>query len=210
MRILVVDDHAMFSESLRVLLGSTYDITTSPNGREALLEISNQCPAGILLDQDLPDIDGITLLKVINALPSPPPVLILTGCTEARLIDDARRAGAAGILHKSMPAATLMDALSKLMAGEAIWPDESNRSSIANRSDKGLVNVVAQDLGITKRQLEVLRLLTKGLPNKTIGRELHIAESTVKTHIKILFNLLKVNNRVACYHKALQLGLVEE
>lgn len=220
MRILVIDDHAMFAESIKILLGTNHEISTAVTGSEAIAKISEQAPSVILLDNDLPDIDGLTLLKVIQALPEPPPVLMITGSDSMSLVRDARRAGAVGFLHKSLPAESLIDAVDQVANGASIWPDAQDASSHEKDSrgapvagmptlDVGRFNRQVMDqLGITDRQLDVLRLMAVGDPNKIIASKLGIAESTVKTHVKSLFQQLKVTNRVACHNKAMELGLL--
>ncbi len=217
MHILVVDDHAMFAESIKMLLGTSYQITTAVTGSEAIAVVTANKPGIVLLDHNLPDIDGITLLKVIQALPSPPPVLMVSGTENMQLVVESRRQGAAGFLHKSLPAESLLNAIIKVRAGESVWPDSDNSTQPdAHQPDRTpsqdlqqFNRLVVEQLGITDRQLDVLTLMVQGDPNKTIARKLGIAESTVKTHIKSLFHLLKVNNRVACHNKMIELGLFD-
>ncbi|OED37973.1 hypothetical protein AB833_21575 [Chromatiales bacterium (ex Bugula neritina AB1)] len=215
MHILVVDDHAMFAESIKILLGADHDISMASNGTEAIAAITTQKPAVVLLDINLPDIDGLTLLKVIQALPAPPGVLVVSGAENMQLANEARRAGAAGFLHKSLPAEALLQAIKKIESGENAWPEadsitpETNESK--NRSDELLQfnRLVVEQLGITNRQMDVFTLLAQGDPNKTIARKLGIAESTVKHHLKMLFQSLNVNNRVACHNKMIELGILD-
>ncbi len=215
MKILVVDDHAMFADSIKLVLGTRHQITTVPDGSTAILKVSADKPGMVLLDQHLPDIDGLTLLKVICALPEPPPVLLLSGSEDAALKDAARHSGAAGFLHKSLPADALIEAIDKVGAGEMIWSSsaeapDSHGCSAANIVNHERVNDrIVKELGITGRQIDVLKLLVAGMPNKSIANQLGIAESTVKTHVKSLFQVLKVTNRVACQNRARDLGLLD-
>lgn len=210
MRILVVDDHAMFAESIRLLLGERHNITTAASGSDALQQITSYMPQAVLLDHNLPDIDGLTLLKVVRALPEPPPVLLLSGSDDAALVDLARQAGAVGFLHKSMSAEALMSAMDQVGRGLEVWPETHAPQAAAMDARQTVNTRIVKELGITERQLDVLQLLVSGAPNKTIASTLGIAESTVKTHIKSLFQVFKVSNRVACYNRAMELGLLSE
>ncbi|MEM7258469.1 MAG: response regulator transcription factor [Pseudomonadota bacterium] len=215
MRILVVDDHAMFAESIRLLLGARHKINTAASGSDALAQITSEMPQVVLLDHNLPDIDGLTLLKVVQALPEPPPVLLLSGSDDVSLVDAARQTGAVGFLHKSLPADALIDAIEKVAAGDSVWPaagvqdGQDNPDTSVALTPHEVNSRIVRELGITERQIDVLRLLVTGLPNKTIASRLGIAESTVKTHIKSLFHVLKVKNRVACHNRARELGLLQ-
>lgn len=214
MTILVVDDHAMFADCVVSILSRKFEIKSVASGSDALAEISSSHLTLVLLDYNLPDIDGITLLKVIKSLPCPPAILLLSGETSYGLINTARQAGANGFLHKSLSADVLTDAVEKINLGESVWPDFGELTPSGNNSDQDITvcwnQDIARKIGVTERQLDVLQLITQGLSNKAIARELNIAESTVKTHVKSLFRLLKASNRVDCFYRARNLGLVRE
>ncbi len=127
------------------------------------------------------------------------------------MIDAARHNGAAGFLHKSLSADALIASIDQVEAGQAIWPllaevSATGESDLLNSKDVNLQ--IVKELGITDRQIEVLQLLVAGMPNKLIAHQLGIAESTVKTHVKSLFQVLKVKNRVTCQNRARDLGLL--
>ena len=211
MKILLVDDHAMFAESIRLLFRCTHRVTTVNSGTDALTQVSQERPDAVLLDQALPDVDGLTLIKLIRALPSPPPVLLLSGNNDPKLIASARESGAAGYLHKSSNAEALLDAVAQILQGHDVWPANTNQPSEtvgAPQYSQSVNRRLIKELGITDRQYDVLALMVSGLPNKTIANNLGIAESTVKSHMKSLFHTLKVSNRVACHNKARELGIL--
>ena len=211
MKILLVDDHAMFADSIRLLFKIGFRVTTVTSGADALMHIAGERPDTVLLEQALPDIDGITLLKFIRALPDPPAVLFLSGNDDPELIAKAREAGAVGYLHKSLKAQALLDAVEKVKQGYNVWPADNRQSQAAILTEQQSQSVnrqLVKELGITERQLDVLRLMVSGLPNKVIAKNLGIAESTVKTHVRSLFCALKVSNRMACHNKARELGIL--
>ncbi len=215
MRVLVVDDHEMFAQSVKHLLGTSYKVSAVTSGTEALKTLSDQRCDVVLLDHNLPDVDGLTILKVIQALPTPPPVIMLSGNDSANLLQEAKRLGAAGFLHKSLPAEELLSAVRRVASGQSYGIDDSFKSTDSFQTNdiidtRKFNAVVIDELGITQRQLDVLLLLMQGDANKTIARKLGIADSTVKTHVKTLFQVLKVNNRVACCNRVTELGLLVE
>lgn len=214
MSILLIEDHEMFATGLRLIVGGKHEIKAVTNGNDGLAELLATRPRLVLLDYKLPDVDGITLLKVIRALPNPPPVLVISGEATKDMIAAARQAGASGFLHKSLPAENLMNAIERVQAGESLWqeildlPDSERQHEFSGNIDWD--DLLVRQLGITDRQFDVLQLMSNGLSNKSIARELDIAESTVKTHVKSLFKILDANNRMTCFSKARDIGLVRE
>ena len=109
----------------------------------------------------------------------------------------------------------MIEAINLVGTGGTIWPQLEAASVTEGSGESHLLNTegvngrIVRELGITGRQIEVLQLLVAGMPNKTIASQLGIAESTVKTHVKSLFQVLKVNNRVACQNRARDLGLLQ-
>ncbi|MBX2838469.1 MAG: response regulator transcription factor [Gammaproteobacteria bacterium] len=207
MDILVVDDHAMFAESLKLLLGVEHNIQTVGDGSSAIECLSGKLPDIILLDHGLPDADGLTLLRVIQAMPKPPPVLVLSATGDQSIINSARALGAKGYVHKSMHPRELLNAIRIVENGGTTWSELTIPADSVDPSDAKYNQKVAEKLGLTERQMDVLIELCQGLSNKMIARELGIAESTVKSHMKTLFSVLGVSNRVACTNKASELGL---
>jgi len=207
MDILVVDDHAMFAESLKLVLGAEHCIQIVGDGTSAIGYLSSKLPDIVLLDYGLPDSDGLSLLRVIHALSKPPPVLLLSGTEDQTLIGSARNLGAKGFLHKSMHPKDLLDAIRVLENGGSIWPDLPEHVGSQLPSSKYNV-AIARNMGLTERQMDVLVELCAGYSNKMIARQLGITESTVKSHMKTVFTVLKVNNRVACSNRATELGLL--
>jgi len=212
MKILLVDDHAMFADSLKTVLASHYTVTTVSCGQDALTALSTVHHKIVLLDQNLPDLDGLTLTKVFRSLPDPPSILLLSGDNDYSLIRAAKQAGACGFLHKSLSAKDLLKAVERVRSGASIWTESNNVCNELNliepERDSHWNHQIIRQMGITERQLEVLKLMSNGLSNKAIARELSIAESTVKTHVKSLFQVLKATNRMTCYQRAMDLGLL--
>ncbi|MFK8066748.1 MAG: response regulator [Gammaproteobacteria bacterium] len=206
MKLLLVEDHLYVSESLQLLLERTVELSTATSCMEALELIKNESHYDlILLDMGLPDSDGQSLLQFFQHHDYFPPVLIITGKDNVSdTIRMAKSMGAKGFYHKSKSPALLLEAIDKLLLGEESWPVGSVIETLA--IDEKIANL-AKHLGITSRQLDVLKLLDEGLQNKQIAEKLSISESTVKTHIKALYNVLGAKTRSGCVKTARQLGL---
>ena len=210
MKILVADDHALFRDGLRYLLGQLdgfVEILEAKDGATAL-EL-----AGIHLDLDLvlldlgmPGIDGLAGLRLLRARHPALPVVILSGSEESA---DARQAfgvGALGFIPKSSSAQVMLSALRLVLSGGMYLPP-----FYAERAQGARVPIApssVDSLGLTPRQLDVLRLLGRGQSNKEIARVLQLAEGTVKLHITAILRALGVNNRTrAVVAAARMLGL---
>ena len=201
MKILLVDGQVTFGENVSVLFGPNHHLTAANNPRDAYSLLTQERPDVVVLDQTLSEIDSTTLLKHVRALPNPPPVLMLSADDDPQLV---------------APAQTFDDtkysSLKVEAPGEAILIDAAYQATPAVSAPQisGQISNknVIKNLGITEREIDVLALMVSGLSNKSIAKQLGIAESTVKTHLKSLFQTLRVKNRVACYNKARQLGLL--
>lgn len=205
LRILLVDDHLLFAETLRSLLSSNSEVSLCELGMQALTQLDQKKFDIVLLDIDLPDIDGCALLKLIQKLDTPPPVLMLSGADDTEIIQRAKSHGAKGFCHKSVSPQALNQAIAAIIAGTAWWSDSfEGRHS----DDEASRQLIADRLGITTRQLQVLILMDEGNYNKLIADRLHISESTVKTHIAMIYRLLDAHTRTACLHNARQVGLL--
>ena len=203
LQILLIDDHLLFAETLKSLLSANANVELCQQGMQGLQAIKRQRFDLVLLDINLPDVDGCSLLKLIQKLDQPPPVLMLSGTEDRQLIQRAQASGAGGFCHKSISPDALGEAVSAVIAGQPWWADLP-----ASRDNTEAQLLLAQQLGITQRQHQVLSLLDQGMYNKLIADELNISEATVKTHIAAIYQLLDAHNRTTCLHNARQLGLL--
>ncbi|GAA1458518.1 response regulator transcription factor [Nocardiopsis exhalans] len=218
LRILLVDDHpvvrhglkAMFAErpdmdvvaeaadgraALDVLTGTAGTVGTVSNGtRETEVDI-------VLMDLRMgTGMDGVTAIRHITELDSPPPVLVLTTYDTDADILAAVEAGATGYMLKDAPPEQLCEAVHAAARGQTVLaPGVANRLMDRLRSPRP---------ALSGRELEILGLLAKGLSNRAISRELFISEATVKTHLVHVFDKLGVDNRTAAITTALQRGII--
>lgn len=217
LNILVIDDHPLFLDGIKLGLESLpdrhYDIITLSSTTQALRWFQHQRDVDLILcDLKMPDINGIEFVQHLYKRDIWIPMAIISASENPLDIANALDAGAAGFINKSSDRQALDQAIQAILAGERYVPasyGEARAPRVGPYSGKSLLST-ADALGITPRQLDVLNLMEQGCRNKDICERLGIAESTVKSHTKALFQALNVDNRTACVRAAQQLGLLPE
>jgi DNA-binding NarL/FixJ family response regulator len=203
-RVLLADDHPVVREGLRGMIDAEPDLTVvgeAGSGAEAIVMAESLCPDVILMDLRMPDVDGVTATeRILATQPELRIVVVTTYETDADILR-AVEAGAAGYLLKDASRAELADAVRDAARGKTVLAP-----SVAGR----LVRLVRQpaSAALSSREVEVLGLVARGNTNADIGRELHISEATVKTHLLRAFNKLGVSDRTAAVTTAMSLGLL--
>ena len=191
--VLIVDDHPVVRQGLRVLLGVQDGIEVAGetgDGATALALAAEQEPDVILLDLKLPGLDGIAVLGELAARGNHSRVLVLTSVTEPASAAAAVRAGAAGVLYKDVDPDALVRAIRAVHDGHLLLAPEAAGTLLrsANWSWGGLDS-------LTAREREVLAELAKGRSNREIARALHVSEKTVKAHVSSILGKLGVQDR---------------
>jgi DNA-binding NarL/FixJ family response regulator len=190
--VLIVDDHPVVRQGLRVLLEVQDGIAVAAeagDGPAALALAAEHVPDVILLDLKLPGMDGIAVLGELAAHDSPSRVLVLTSMTEPAAAAAALRAGAAGVLYKDVDPDALVRAIRAVHDGHFLLAPEAAGSLLrSGRSGGGLD-------ALTSREREVLAELAHGRSNREIARALHVSEKTVKTHVSSVLTKLGVADR---------------
>ncbi|WP_304451490.1 response regulator transcription factor [Nocardiopsis sp. YSL2] len=205
LHILLVDDHPVVRHGLTAMFADRPGmdvVAEAADGREALDLLASGTRVDVVL-MDLrmgSGMDGVSAIRRINALPSPPPVLVLTTYDTDADILAAVEAGATGYMLKDAPPDQLCEAVAAAAQGQtALAPGVAGRLMERLRSPRP---------ALSGRELEILGLLARGLSNRAISRELFISEATVKTHLVHVFDKLGVDNRTAAITTALQRGLI--
>lgn len=203
-RILLIDDHHMVREGLAGMLVTQADfcvVGEAGTGNEGVELARSLRPDIILLDLEMPDLDGIATLEELHTLNIEARVIMLTAYGSDDRILKALRSGAKGCLLKSASLMELLRAV-RIVAdgGSLIEP------GIAERFLRSTQRNPQESLSV--REIEILTLIARGLPSKVIGKELHLAERTVKFHITIIFQKLCVANRAEAVAKALHDHLI--
>ncbi|HEX8977598.1 MAG TPA: response regulator transcription factor [Solirubrobacteraceae bacterium] len=213
-RVLIADDQELVRTGFRLILNSEADIDVvaeATNGREAVDMAQALRPDVVLMDIRMPELDGIEATRRIVAhnTDTPTRVLMLTTFDLDEYVYDALRAGASGFLLKDVPANQLAAGVRMVAAGDALLAPAITRRLI----EEFAAGAPAQDPPpalneLTPRELEVFRLVARGMSNTEIAAELIIGETTVKTHVTRLLMKLGVRDRVQAVVLAYEAGVV--
>jgi len=206
-KVVIADDHALFRDGLRKILSVEKDILVvgeAANGDEVSKVVERMKPDIMLLDLKMPKGDVVQNLLEIAARSPATRVMILTAFSDEENVLNAAKGGAKGYVPKGVPSATLVQAIKSVCNG-GVWIDKEIPSwetfeEIAQAQSQSQGREVAPQLNesissLTKREMEILRLVAEGLTNEEIGKKIFISEKTVKTHLTNIFDKLKVNNR---------------
>jgi DNA-binding NarL/FixJ family response regulator len=212
--ILLVDDQALFREGLRTLLSIQPDfdvVGEAANGEEALLEATAKRPTVVLMDLQMPVLDGVAATRRIRSLQPECKVIVLTTFDDDDYVFEGLRAGAVGYLLKDAPSEKLVEAIRAAARGESfLQPSVAAKviAEFARVTDKRAHPLPPLVEPLTERELEILSLIAKGDSNKEIAVALLIAEGTVKNHVTSILGKLAVRDRTQAALKGVELGLV--
>ncbi|MBD8063740.1 response regulator [Oceanitalea stevensii] len=211
-RVLVADDHAAIRSGLRLILEGDEDVAVvaeAADGASALTNARALRPDVVLMDIRMPGTDGIAATRAIVA-EGLADVLVLTTFDLDEYVFGALRAGAAGFLLKTADAATLLDAVRRVAAGEGVVAPEVTRrllAAFAQAPEPVEAEVPADVAALTDREREVLAGLGQGLSNAGLAQALHIGEATAKTHVSRVLAKLGCTSRVQAAIRAREAGL---
>ncbi len=215
-RILIVDDHLMVAESLRLFLAREEDLEVlgiASSGKEALNMIGELEPELILLDVRIPDIDGLEVLRRVRRRWPAINVLIITSLRDPRYLWEAINSGAAGFLSKDTSLFMIPQAIRSVMSGSAIV-DRSLLSDVIKRSPSLAPSPATADdlfggVELTEQESKVLSLIARGMTNNQIAKQLSISRNTVKTHVGRIYEKIRVSDRTQAAIWAVKHGLAE-
>jgi two-component system NarL family response regulator len=211
MKLMLVDDHSLFLEGLQYLL-ETHGVEvagTAKNGREALEKSRILKPDIILMDIKMPKCSGLDALRLIKAEMPDIKVVMLTTSEEDEDLFNAVKCGASGYLLKNTNAKELVGILSDIEKGEASFSPELAANLLKEFRNRDTEKVMHNE-GLTKRQLDVLEMVAKGITYKDVGEALGLTERTVKYHMGKILELLHLENRAQVIAYAARIGLVDE
>ena len=209
MHILLVDDHTLFREALlHVIKQLDAQVVTleASNAEDAALLIAHTRNLDlILLDIDLPGEDGLSALPHLRELAPTVPIIVLSGSESTQHVKLALDKGAVGYIPKSCTSHEMLAALQVVMQGDIYIPPRLLGKIEAPATQVPEENTPLSTL-LTSRQIEVLALLAQGLPNKSIAKNLNLAEGTVKLHVAAILRALGANNRTQAVNAAAKLN----
>ena len=213
-RILIVDDQALFREGLRTLLSVRADLEVvgeAANGEEALRLAARLNPAVVLMDLQMPVLDGVAATRRLREEQPECRVIALTTFDDDEYVFDGLRAGAVGYLLKDVPSEKLVEAIRAAARGESFLQPSVAAKVVAEftrLADKTTDNSQSLVESLSDRELEILCLVAKGASNKEIAAALFIAEGTVKNHITNILSKLNVRDRTQAALKAREMRLI--
>jgi RNA polymerase sigma factor (sigma-70 family) len=202
-KVVIADDHALFRDGLRKLLSVEKDILVvgeAANGDEVGKIVERMRPDIMLLDLKMPKGDVVQNLLEIAARCPATKVMVLTAFSDEESVLNAAKGGAKGYVPKGVPTTILLQAIKTVYNG-GVWIDKEIPSwqifeEIAQAQASDVLPEVDESIkALTKREMEILKLVAEGLTNEEIGKKIFISEKTVKTHLTNIFDKLKVNNR---------------
>lgn len=208
-RILIADDHGILRAGLRALLNDDPQlevVAEAADGEEAIVMVAKHQPDIVLLDMNMPGLNGVEATRVLLSQYPQLKVLILTVHEDFGLVREALQAGASGYIIKRAVESELINAIKAVARGEIYVHPAMTRALLEPANENTAVSPNTDQL--TNREVDVLRLLVQGYTNKQIGEKLNISTRTVETHRANITSKLGINSRVELLRFATQNGLI--
>jgi NarL family two-component system response regulator LiaR len=205
--VLVADDHPVVRQGLRTFLETQADLEVvgeAADGTEAVELAQRLLPDVVLMDLVMPGQDGVAATRRIRQLSPSTKVIVLTSFDDDERVFPSVKAGAAAYLLKDARPQELAEAVRRVHAGEALLAP-----SVAAKLMQEVAGQRPPSAELTERELEVLRLIARGLSNKLIARELKVSEKTVKTHVSNILAKLQLADRTQAALYAVREGLAD-
>ena len=211
-RVLVADDHPIVRDGLVAILSTQPDIDVigeAANGREVIERVALLRPDVLLLDLEMPEMDGVEALRRLRDSGATVRTIVFTAFDSDERILGAVQAGAQGYLLKGAPRDELFEAVRVVYAGGSLLQPVVTSKLLRRISAGPTPTPTPTTDALTPRELEVLRLMARGLQNKEIANELVISERTVKFHVSSILQKLDAGNRTEAVTIAIQQGMVD-
>ena len=205
LKILLADDHALFRESLSLALLRLSDdvpeILQAEHGKKAIDLAKKHNLDLMLLDLDMPDINGLDAIQTLLDIQADTPIVMISAHEEISVINKALAKGIKGFIPKTTPAEVTLSALRLVLSGGIYLPPQLMQQTPVKTKR-------SHDDLLTPRQIEVLKLLQQGVQNKNIAHQLNLSPSTVKVHIRRIFTTLSARNRTEAVNIAIEMGIL--
>jgi DNA-binding NarL/FixJ family response regulator len=199
-RVVVVDDQPVIRSGLSMIVSAHDDLELvgeAADGRAGIELVDTMAPDVVLMDIQMPELDGVEATRRLVAGGSQARVLILTTFGQEQYVFDAFEAGAAGFLLKTAEPRVIVDAVRTIAAGNSLLAPQLTQQIIESYlAGRRATTMPSEYARLTDREQEVLRAMATGLSNAEIGRELFIGEGTVKTHVARILDKLGLRDRV--------------
>ena len=208
-RVLLADDHAIFRDGLRAILDRQKDIVVvgeAGDGVEAVKKAAELAPDIVLMDINMPVMDGVRASRLITAQDQRVGIIILTMYREDEYVFEAIKAGARGYVVKDARAREVLKAIRAVHRGEALI-DPATATKLLEEFRR-LAEGQRKEFDPNEQEIEILRLLAQGATNKEIAEAIHFSEQTIKNKLSIVFQKLHVDNRAEAAASAIREGLI--
>ena len=210
--VVIADDEDLFRSGLRMIVEAAPGVDVlaeAADGEQAVAQVRRLRPDVVLMDVQMPTVDGIEATRRISALDLPSRVLMLTTFGRDRYVFDALRAGASGFLLKSVPPAELLAGITVVARGDALLAPSITRRLIEDWTSRRPPDAQDPRLAeLTAREKEVLRCIGKGYTNTELAAHFFLAEATIKTHVGRILTKTGARDRVQAVVLAYETGLV--
>jgi RNA polymerase sigma factor (sigma-70 family) len=214
-KVFIVDDQALIRDGLRTMLELDEGISVVGEAADggAVVEAAQRTrPDVVLMDIRMPGVDGLEATRRLLRRPGGPKVLVLTTYDADEYVVEAMRSGASGFLLKDLRKGQLVRAVYQAAAGDLVIDPSITKRLIEKVTDKRRARTEARSAlnRLTEREVEVLRLMARGMTNAELAGDLSISESTVKTHVARVLDKLEVRDRVQAVILAYEIGLMDK
>ena len=214
-RVVIVEDHPLMQSALEATLERADGFTvvgTATSGLQAEPLVSRTQPDLVLLDLMLPGLDGLSCLALLRERHPETTVVVLSGTEDEEIVERALSGGAAAVVRKSISPADLPVLLRQVLQGSVRFATPRiARAVVTKATRESRLDVVRAEAcgetGLTARELEVLEMVARGLPNRAVAEELFLSDQTVKRHLRKVYRKLGVANRTEAARTAYSLGL---
>jgi two-component system nitrate/nitrite response regulator NarL len=213
LRVLLVDDHRLFSEALTMLLrgkDTIESVTAVGTAEEAVAICEEQAPDVVLMDLDLPGMDGLDAIERILLLRPETRVVVVTALRKPEMVARAVQVGAVGFVHKSRAADDLISVVERAAAGSIVISPDDIISLVSHAEfDRASGRQKPTFDRLTGRELEILRELAEGKSTDQVAETLFISRLTVQSHVKSILSKLGVHSKLEAVTHALRQGIIE-
>jgi len=211
-KVLIVDDHEIFCESLATLISMNNNMEvlgTANCGKEAIKKAELLRPDVVLMDIEMKDLDGIEAIRRIKEKCPDMAFIVLTMHSEEEHVSEAIKAGAKGYVLKESSSSEVLEAINAVSKGRVFFKSNDYFKVIKNLQDQHKnVQRIEEEYALSQRELEILKLIAQGYSNKEIGNTLFISSHTIRNHIANLFMKLNCHTRMRAVIEARKRNLI--
>ena len=205
MKVLIVDDHTIVREGIRMVLEleEGYEVVgEAANGQQAIELVQKKEPDVILLDLNMPILDGISFLRALKNMELPIPCIVLTTYNEPHLLVEAVNLGVKSYLLKDAGRKVIYETIQRVMNGETWFPEDIRQLIQEATSEKGNPST------LTTKERSILKLVAQGYKNKELADQLFVSEKTIKNYLTIIYEKLEVKSRTQAIASAIERKLL--